>query len=231
VQPLRSLARDIRSGDSYALVLTLILASLVAGIVAPERTWARIVGDCLFAATVVIAYWTATARRAFLVPRVILPSAALALVVVGAAEGATTEVTSSVIGAALAVATAVLITRDLLDRRRVDVQTVLGALVLYVLLGFLFAFSFELVGEIGGGPFFSNGDDGTTSDYLYFSLVALSTTGFGDLSPAERAGRALAVLEIVVGQLYLVTVVAVIVTAAMGRQLLDGARRRGSGSD
>ena len=51
----------------------------------------RVLRDAVLAGTVVVAYWTATARRAFLIPRVIVPSIALVLVVVGAVEGATTQ--------------------------------------------------------------------------------------------------------------------------------------------
>jgi hypothetical protein len=43
--------------------------------------------------------------------------------------------------------------------------------------------------------------------FLYFSFVTLTTVGFGDLTPADGSGRMLAVVEALVGQLYLVSVV------------------------
>ena len=49
-------------------------------------------------------------------------------------------------------------------------------------------------------------------DFLYFSTITLATVGYGDLVPALRLGRALAVLEGLMGQLYLVTVVALVVS-------------------
>jgi hypothetical protein len=167
----------------------------------------------------VVACWTATARRAFLVPRVVVPSVALVLVVVGAVEGATTEAATAGIGALLTVGVAVLIARDLAERRSVDVQTVLGGLSLYVLLGIFFASLYALVAEIGDGAFFTRGDDGSAGERVYFSFVTISTTGFGDLAPASGVGRAFAVMEIVVGQLYLVTVVAILIAAATRRRL------------
>ena len=45
----------------------------------------------------------------------------------------------------------------------------------------------------------------------------LTTTGFGDLTAAEPVGRALAVLEMLVGQLYLVTVIGVLI-GSFGRR-------------
>jgi Ion channel len=215
----RSLVAQLQSGDSYALVLALLLASVFVAIVSPEETWARVIRDVVLAATVVVAYWTATARRAFLIPRVIVPSVALVFVVVGAVEGATSEGVAAAIKAALTAGVGFLIARDLFDRRKVDAQTVLGALSLYVLVGIFFSSLYSLVAVSGDGAFFTRGDDGSTSEHLYFSLVAITTTGFGDLAPASDLGRGLAALEIVLGQLYLVTVVAVIVTAAARGQL------------
>jgi hypothetical protein len=214
----RSLVAQLQSGDSYALVLVLLLASVFLAIVAPEETWGRVLRDTVLAGTVVVAYWTATARRAFLIPRVVVPSVALVFVVVGALEGATTQATSAAVGAVLIAGVAFLIARDLFDRGKVDAQTVLGALSFYVLVGAFFVsmYSFAAAGD---GAFFTRGDDGSTGEHLYFSLVAISTTGFGDLAAASDLGRALVALEIVLGQLYLVTVVAVIVTAATRRQL------------
>ena len=220
-----SLVAHIRSGDSYALVLGLLLASLFFGTIAPEETWARILRDAVLAGTVVVAYWTATARRAALVPRVVVPSIALVLVVVAAVEGATTDVASAAIVIGLTAGLAFLVTRDLVDRRTVDVQTVCGALALYVLIGIFFASMYALVAEIGDGAFFARGDDGSTGERLYFSFVTISTTGYGDLAPGSGVGRAFAVMEIVVGQLYLVSVVAILVTAATRRLLASGADR------
>ena len=61
-------------------------------------------------------------------------------------------------------------------------------------------------------PFFAQGTDGTRPLRLYFSYVTLATVGYGDYTAAGNLGRALAVLEALTGQLYLVTVVAVVVT-------------------
>jgi hypothetical protein len=47
---------------------------------------------------------------------------------------------------------------------------------------------------------------------MYFSFITLATVGYGDLVPALQLGRALAVLEGLTGQLYLVTVVALVVS-------------------
>ena len=207
---LRRLLEDARSGESYALVLVLLLASLVVGIVAPEATWARVARDIVLSVTIVVAYWTATRRRA-LFPGLLLPGVALVFVLVGALEGARTHAVTAAIAAGLVGIVSCLVTRDLVRRGRVNPQTVFGALSLYVLLGMFFGLVFMFLADVTDTAFFARGDDGTSGEHLYYSFVAISTTGFGDLAPATGVGRALTVLEIVLGQLYLVTVVALLV--------------------
>lgn len=217
----QSVVAHLRTGDSYALVLVLLLATLFCTIVAPDETWGRIFRDTVLAATVLATYWTATARQSLFVPRVLIPALVVAFVVVGAIEGSSTDAVAAAFSAVFTVGAIVLVVHDLFERRRVDDQTVLGALSLYVLVGILFASFYAFVAAAGDGSFYTRGDDGSTGEHLYFSLAALTTTGFGDLAPASSLGRAIAGLELVLGQLYLATIVTVIVVAAMGRQRGD----------
>jgi uncharacterized membrane protein len=50
------------------------------------------------------------------------------------------------------------------------------------------------------------------ADFLYYSFASLTTTGFGDITAATSFGRSVGITEALVGQIYLVTVVAVIVS-------------------
>jgi len=209
---------DLRTGDSYALVLVMLLTTVFCTIVAPEETWGRVFRDIVLAAAVLVTYWTATARRSLLVPRILVPGLVVAFVVVGAIEGSSTDAVAAAFAAVFTVVAIALVAHDLFDRGGVDDQTVLGALSLYVLVGVLFAALYAFFAATGDGAFYTRGDDASAGEDLYFSLAALTTTGFGDLAPATSIGRALASLELVVGQLYLVTIVTVIVAAAMRRQ-------------
>jgi hypothetical protein len=74
-----------------------------------------------------------------------------------------------------------------------------------------FAFAFECVGEVGSQPFFASQGAGTRSDYVYFSFTTMATVGYGDLIAQGGLGRALAVTEGMLGQIYLVTAVAALV--------------------
>jgi voltage-gated potassium channel Kch len=68
------------------------------------------------------------------------------------------------------------------------------------------------VGALGSEPFFVQTQKATTADYLYFSYVTQTTLGYGDFTAAAGLGRALAVLEALIGQIFLVTVVALLVS-------------------
>ena len=89
--------------------------------------------------------------------------------------------------------------------------TVAGAVCVYLLLGELFAMVFGLLSTLESGRFFASTSNPTTVDYVYFSYSTLSTVGYGDLVAKTGLGRMLAGCEALMGQVYLVTVIAVIV--------------------
>ncbi len=91
-------------------------------------------------------------------------------------------------------------------------RTVLGAVCIFVLLGMMFAFVYAALDGITSAPFFVQTSQATTPDFLYFSFITQTTVGYGDFTAAADLGRALAVLEAVIGQLYLVTIIAVLVS-------------------
>ena len=70
---------------------------------------------------------------------------------------------------------------------------------------------FPTANALGDGGFFSEVATPSSVDYLYFSFVTLTTVGFGDRTAAGNFGRMLAVTEALLGQLYLVTVVALVI--------------------
>ena len=98
----------------------------------------------------------------------------------------------------------------------VDLRTVVNATTVYLMLGLLFSYVYIAVSAMSAGTFFVQGEQ-PTSVYLYFSYITLATIGYGDFTPAATFGRFAAVAEGLMGQLYLVTVLAVIVSN-LGRQ-------------
>jgi hypothetical protein len=112
---------------------------------------------------------------------------------------------------------AIVVALGAVEQGEVNSRSVAGAICVYVLLGMLFMYAYGVIAVVGHGQFFAQGTDGTRPLRLYFSYVTLATLGYGDYTAAGSLGHALAVLEALIGQLYLVTVVAVVVTRLGGR--------------
>jgi hypothetical protein len=108
-------------------------------------------------------------------------------------------------------AIAVGLVRTLRASRSVQIEAVSGVLSLYMLIGLLFAFVFGAVDRLGGDPFFAEGTPATMARCLYFSFTTLTTVGYGDLTARSDLGHTLCVFEALTGQIYLVTVVSLIV--------------------
>jgi len=89
----------------------------------------------------------------------------------------------------------------------VSVGTVLAVLDVYVMLGLFFTFVDAGVGHITG-HFFAQASAYDLVDYPYLSYVTLTTVGFGDLTPGTGVARALIIIEALIGQIFLVTMVA-----------------------
>jgi hypothetical protein len=96
-------------------------------------------------------------------------------------------------------------------------QTLSGVLAIYLLLGMLFSFVYGLIGAIDVDALFAGRHVTNPSDNLYFSFVTLSTVGYGDFTPAADITRTFAITEMLTGQIYLVTVVSLII-ANLGRR-------------
>ncbi|MFD0743928.1 ion channel [Phytohabitans flavus] len=112
----------------------------------------------------------------------------------------------------LACATIAATAQTVVRRDRVDIQAVAGALATYLLLALVFSNLHQLIAAILGNPYLTNVDRADdASAFLYFSVITLTTVGYGDIVPASNAARAIAVAEAITGQLYLVSVVAAVV--------------------
>jgi len=115
----------------------------------------------------------------------------------------------SVVWVVLSALAPILVIRRLTHHRRATGKTLLGAVSAYLLIALAFTFAFLYVDSHQALPFF--GTEEPTTAFMYFSLVTITTLGYGDLAAVEPLGRLLATLEAVIGQVYLVTFVAMIV--------------------
>ena len=107
-----------------------------------------------------------------------------------------------------------------LKSEEVNREVIYAAILLYLLAALLWAFVYTFLELIEPASF--NVDLSQPQDYMlvfqYFSFVTITTLGYGDISPVTEVARALAVLEAVVGQIYLVVVVAWLVGMYVSRK-------------
>jgi hypothetical protein len=107
-----------------------------------------------------------------------------------------------------AVLTPIVIIRRLLQHRQVRQSTVLGAIAAYLLIPVSYFYLFVSIEQIQQASFFQTTEP--TTSFMYFSLATLTTLGYGDLAASGNFGQLLSTSEAVVGQIYLVTCVALI---------------------
>ncbi|MEW1952281.1 potassium channel family protein [Terrabacter sp. NPDC080008] len=116
----------------------------------------------------------------------------------------------------------VVIGRRVLQHRVVGVQTVLGAVAAYLQIAVTYATLFQTIDALSPQPFF--GQAVSTTVYTYFSLVTISTVGYGDFVAVTNVARLAATSEAVIGQVFLVTFVAFIVSRFAASPARRGAR-------
>ena len=203
----------VRASHSYGVVLALIVGVFVFMSVASNSDWADSTLVLLQAATLVTALYTSGVARAdstvSLALVAVSTASAVALLVFGG-DGFAALV--GILSGLLTVATIATVALGVIDQGEANVQAVTGAVCVYLLIGILFVFLYGVLAALGSGNFFAQGTDGTRSLRLYFSFVTLATVGYGDYTAAGELARTLAVVEALVGQLYLVTVIAVLVS-------------------
>ncbi len=204
----------------YGVVLLLVLALLVFAVLAPDADWARAVSVLLAGGALTIAVGTSRASGSVRRARAIVVGGAVGLVVVGIATGVVSAVVTFLVVTALAAGVPFALAGGvvrLIRREGVTPQAVAGALAIYLLVGVLFASVVSVAAHFTRGPFFSQSHV-TNGDRVYYSLTILTTTGFGDYTPVTPVGHALAVLEMLTGQLYLVTVIGILVGSLASRR-------------
>jgi ion channel len=207
----------LRSAHSYGLVLGQIIIVFVFTSVAPNSPWADSTLVLLQSLTLVTALWTSGVAQADSKVSIGLvafaTASALALLIFG---GTVFEAIVLVLAGLLTIATIATVALGIVDQGQANVKAVTGAVCVYILIGLLFVFMYGLIAVVSSGDFFAQGTDGSRSLRLYFSFVTLATLGYGDYTPAHELGRTLAIVEALFGQLYLVTVIAVLVSRMRG---------------
>lgn len=171
------------------IVFTLVVSAGVGAVAQTQRTFRAAL---LIAAPAVLLFWVGPSIGT-LVP-----------VIVG----------DVLLAAFLAYAAATILNR-VLQAGHVDAEVIYGAVCVYFLLAVFWGVLFVLLEILAPGSFnlpdhlsLAGGTRFDSSPMMYYSFVTITTLGYGDVTPVTELARLLALLEAVLGQLYLVILIA-----------------------
>jgi hypothetical protein len=209
----RWLERAERVRDAFGLVLTLVLATYVLASLLSNRNWSAVVLTLATSATSIVSLTSSHARPRFVRLAIWLSALTIALAAIAAATGDRIFLNLATVIQIVLLAFAMgAVLRRVVTTGEVGSRTILGALSVYAVLGILFTFLYGMVERIQGGAFFEGVPHPAGSDFLFFSYTTLTTTGYGNLVPGGQPGRMIAGLEMMIGQIFLVTLVAGLVS-------------------
>jgi hypothetical protein len=213
-RPRRSFASRLADGDTYGTLLIFIIVAYSLMAVVEDTKWSRTIVSLSFGATLLLAMHTSHVRG-----RIIRVVAVIVVLFVAWQAFLAVIDHEPFVGASyffilMIVASPGIVLVRIFRHPVINVETILGAIDAYLLLGISFA---AVYGALDGiDPHFFKTGAATGVQFLYFSFVVITTLGFGDFTPAHDVGRVVVSLEALLGQLFLVTVVAVLV-ANLGR--------------
>jgi len=205
--------RAERVRDAFGLVLALVLLTYVLASLFDNRGWSAVVLMLATSTTSVVALVSSHVR-----PKVVRASlwlsaltVLLAAIAAGFDQKTLLNIASLIQICLLAMAMAAVLWR-VVSSAEVGSRTILGAISVYTVLGILFTFAYGTIDRIQGGPFFEEVAHPNGSDFIFFSYTTLTTTGYGNLVPGGQPGRMISGLEMMLGQIFLVTLVAGLVS-------------------
>jgi Ion channel len=201
------------------LLLAIVTVFAIQGIATPEG-WEQVLVTAILGITLLLSLGVANVKPWIMRIAVVIALAILALSIVEAALGKVDHGPTRVANAMLVLfappAILVGVVRSLRARQTVTLEAVFGVLSVYLLIGMFFAYVYGAIDRLGSGPFFAQEVSATVARCIYFSFTTLATVGYGDLTASSNLGHTLSVSEALVGQIYLVTIVSLIV-ANLGR--------------
>jgi hypothetical protein len=209
-----------RLRDRYGLLLAAIVATFAVQGIATPGSVEQIAVSALSSATLLLALWATDSK-----PRIVRSAFALVIlamiasviqVIAGEADGTAARASDALLVALAPPVIVIGLVRDVRARQTVTIQAVLGVLCVYLLNGMFFAFVSGTIGRAGDASFFARGRPSSVASCLYYSFTTLTTVGYGDLTARSNLGHTLSVFEALLGQIYLVTVVSLLV-ANLGR--------------
>jgi hypothetical protein len=200
--------RRQQAEDRFGVLLLLLVGSFVALGFSDVR-WVGVIAAGLQVAALLVAFLATSLRRDH---KWLGSFALLGVVSVAMAglEGHTASGIGEIAGVVVLGALLVALLDRVLRHEHVTIQTLFGAVCAYFLIGLMFSSIYGALNDLADAPLFAEAVD--QSVFSYFSFTTLTTVGFGDYTAATDLGRRIAVIEAVVGQVFIATTLARLVS-------------------
>ena len=210
-----------RIANAFGLVLVLVLLTYVLASVTPYSGWTAVLIVVVSSASAAVGLTSAEARPWIVRWGIRLAGVAVLLAIVNAAFGSSVSLgISSLLQMLLLLVAAGAVLRAVITETQVGFRTILGAISVYIVFALLFTFLYVGIDRLQSGAFFMNDPHTHTGDYVFFSITTLTTTGYGNLVPAAQPGKMFSGLEMLLGQIFLVTLIAGLVSLWRPGQLV-----------
>ncbi len=221
-----------KRGDRYGLLLLLLVFSYVMSALTTTK-FAATVQSLLFIVTLLLALRTSRVhkRTMHVIMGITLVGSAAAIVL---ALGHATNVglgIADIWTALILLLTVGVILRRVLTMPTVSLQSIFGAVSAYMIIGLMFASIYSAMSRLETGHFFATGSPADSRTFQYFSFTTLTTLGYGDFTAGTNAGRAVAVIEAMSGQIFLATLVARLVASYRAPRRNAAAQAASTGDD
>ena len=216
LQPLKDI---LHSKERFLILMGLMMALLVLGPILEQLVTIRKLIDIFLTAIILSMLYTITSKK-----RVFYFGWFLAIIMllslwlkyfISFELFATVSMTVGVLFTLLVTSQTL---QFIITSKTVTREVVYAAMLVYFLLAQLWAMVYTIVDRVDPASFSLPGGQGDFLLFEYYSFVTLTTLGFGDITPLTKIAKAFSVLEAVVGQLYLVVVVAWFVGMLVARK-------------
>jgi voltage-gated potassium channel len=206
--------RPSRNNNFIWLLANLVALLFASGLFAQlELRAAQVLVNVSLMLTVIIAVWSMhEARSRWFSPRILIPAVVVVLMIVDSAIASDILASAQLFSMFIFFAITIFLAwRQVMFTGQITWNTIFGSVCIYLLIGLLFGFAYLIVeyffpGSMSGlepGPWQNNLDD-----TIYYSMVTLTTVGYGDITPTAPLTRFLAYMEAGVGIFYTTVLVA-----------------------
>jgi len=119
--------------------------------------------------------------------------------------------------------TIIIILSSLFREDEVTLDVIYSSVAVFLLMALMWTFIFDVIEYLHPGSFLvtASPSQGSRIHFIYYSFVTITTLGYGDITPTSDIARSLALLEAVIGQIYLVVLVARLVGIHIAQSMAE----------